>query len=583
MLDYNDLIRERDGLLSKRALVVQSLEVSSRSRGSMENSLNSISTELKSAIEREQALALRNEVAKATSKYDDLLVKFGNNKEKLLANKAKRLNDITYEKYSSEVADSLSSKDCLEKCKLLREKLKEKQGARLCDAVSSHISFEDDYLNLSDLDSIKSLFDDIETKLTQISSSKSYLGDTVDAVFSYDVDEEDSKKLLAFFIVCLLIVLIFFVVSPIVILAMFAFLVYNVYKSYFIYKCLRIVNSVEGSLDAINSSIESGITTKMNADKLFIENKFKSKLQQIESNLDKIEDKIVDITSNVKASFHFDKSRLEESYRIKSNSLEHKITLIKAECLAYEKSISELDKELAELNLKIKETSKTIYNEFYPNEFVDKGYLLPNKLLVDIVDSKPNIFTLPKGSACYLYKDEGCLFDFLNLYFSLLYNKLACSAFRIHYVDTKFVGTKATLFATLGNFLGSYSENEFTETTEGLVIEMMKRVGILAGKNIETYNKEILAIDSVPLSYDIVFDLFSNQSRLTDKARQLSINGYSQGIVYNSFIQMSDISHEPNNILWKILDTYDHFYLLTSNGLEKKSKKYFETTYKSKK
>ena len=247
-----------------------------------------------------------------------------------------------------------------------------------------------------------------------------------------------------------------------------------------------------------------------------------------------------------------------------------------SEYLNLSASITDLEKDIKDVDLEINKLSKSIFEQYYPKEPKDKSLLYPKDMLIDLVNNKPNIFNLPKGSSCFIFKNEEDLFSYLDLYLTLLYSQMACSSFTVHYYDSKYIGTKSIEFTKLKNFMVYSDKENVDDDVEEMRVEMGKRITLLAGSNVLAYNEEMIAESSVPLSYNIVIDLFTDDSRLSDVSKQVIINGFDSGIVYNSFILESQIDFKGNGVFWNMLPLFKDFYLVTSDKIAKKSKSFFE-------
>lgn len=574
MLTYNELVAKKNDLLNKKTILEDECKSKTTSKLQYEKELNSIKLDMETSIRRSHDLALKEEISKGVLKYENLISKLLNNRETILSNKQKRLDSITYESYADEVKNGLSIDDCIEKCKDMKSSIELKQGSRLFNVISSYTSKHNS--DLVSLEDIEKAFDSIDSKLHKLNNSGDLLLKIESIVFDYNVDVDNKNQLISFILICIIVVGLGIFLTPLLILLMLSLFGYNVYKSHFIYKCIVEVNNIMYNLSDIKSSIEKGINSKMEEDRLLIENKFKSKLAKIDSNVEELENKIIEVTESITNGFHFNSDRLKESFKIKENSLKEKISLLSSEYLNLSASITDLEKDIKDVDLEINKLSRSIFEQYYPKEPKDKSLLYPKDMLIDLVNNKPNIFNLPKGSSCFIFKNEEDLFSYLDLYLTLLYSQMACSSFSVHYYDSKYIGTKSIEFTKLKNFMVYSDKENVDDDAEEMRVEMGKRITLLAGSNVLAYNEEMIAESSVPLSYNIVIDLFTDDSRLSDISKQVIINGFDSGIVYNSFILESQIDFKGNGVFWNMLPLFKDFYLVTSDKIAKKSKSFFE-------
>lgn len=578
MLNYNDLVKKQAELENRKATLQEVQKSKEAQRVSHEAELNQLNNELDRNIKNAYNLALKEEISKSTLKYDNMISKLSNSRDTVLNNKKRRLDEVTYENYAPLVKDGLSVEECMDKCIKIKDTLKTQQGDRLHNMLSSHMEIESP--DLYSLEDIHEAFSALDIKLSKLSNAGGVIGKFHDFISGVSVKEGDKVQTISYLMACGIFVLLFFYFTPLLVFLLLVLFAYNIYRSYYMYNCLSFVNGILTNLTKISDSIEQGIQSKMEEDRLVIEHKFKSKLDTIDGNIEKLESKIIEVTEDVTNSFHFNTDRIKESFLIKEKSLKERISLLKTEYINLNSGISDVDKEIEEVKLQIVKLSKSIFEQYYPSDLENKSSLYPIDLLFSIEDNKPNIFTLPTGSACYIFKDEEVMFEFITLYLMLLYSNVACSAFTTHIYDTKYVGTNFIEFTKLKNLMCYADSDNIKDDIEELRVEMGKRISVLAGNSIADYNKEMIECESVPLSYHIVLDLFTDPTKLTDEHRQLLINGFDTGIVLNSFILESDIEYSDTSKFYDFLPLFKDFYMVSSNSISKKSKVYFENKKK---
>lgn len=578
MLTYNELVKKKSELENRKIILQDTQKSKESQRVSHESELNQLNNELDNSIKTAYNLALKEEISKSTMKYDNMISKLSNNRDVVLSNKKRRLDNITYESYAPLVKDGLSVEDCMNKCEKIKDTLRVQQGNRLHNMLSSHMSI--DSPDLYSLEDIHTAFDDLDYKLSKLSNAGGILGKFHVFISGISVKEDDKVQTISYLLACVVFILLFFYFTPLLVILLLVLFSYNVYRSFYMYNCLAFVNGILTNLATISDSIEEGIKSKMEEDRLVIEHKFKSKLDTIDGNIEKLESKIIEVTEDVTNSFHFNTDRIKESFLIKEKSLKERISLLKTEYINLNSSIEDINKEISDINQQIIKLSKSIYDQYYPSDLSGKSSLYPIDLLFSIEDNKPNIFTLPTGSACFIFKDEECMFDFITLYLMLLYSNMFCSSFTTHVFDSKYVGTRFIEFTALNNLLCYSDYDNMKVDIEELRVEMGKRISVLAGTSISEYNKEMIKEESVPLSYHIVLDLFTDSDKISDEYKQLLINGFNTGIVLNSFILESDIDYSSNSKFFNMLPLFKDFYMVSPSGVSKKSKIFFENKKK---
>lgn len=578
MLTYNELVAKRTELEKKKTITHDLCVGKETQRVNYESELQRLSSEQDNNIKTAYSLALKDQISKSTLKYENMISKLNNNREQLLTNKQKRLDNINYESYSDSVKSDVSIEDCMEKCNSIKETLMEKQGTRLFNVLTTFSDLQSP--DLYSLEDIHEAFDDLDVKLRKLSNTNNFLNTVYTSVSDIKINSEDKVQVVSSLVMCAILFVLFLYFTPFFVLLLVFLLSYNLYKSYYMYNCLVFVGNIMNNLSFINDSIERGITAKMEEDKLHIDNKFKSKLMKIDENLDALDEKIIEITEAVTNSFTFNSDRIKDSFLIKEQSLKERISLLKSEYVDLNADISDLDKEISDVNMQIIKLSKSIFEQYYPTIPKEKFQLYPNDMLFDIVDNKPNIFTLPTGSACFIFKSEDVMFDFITTYLTLLYSNLLCSSFNVHFYDSKYVGTKSIEFTKLKNFCVYSEKNGVKEDVTELRVEMGKRISLLGGDLIKDYNESMIKEESVPLSYHVVLDLFTDPNDFTEEYKQVLINGFNSGIIPMSFMLESDIEFSDSSRFKDVLPLYKDFYLVTSDVISKKSKIFFENKMK---
>lgn len=572
-MDYSQLVQKKNRLLSELDSFKQDIQSRNREINQVQNELDSMDSTLRTSVESSKKEALKQEIKNGTKRFEEEIEDINSKRDILLSNKQKRLDSLTYENYSSKIKDSLSIDSCLDKCKSIYDLLEEKQGKRLNSTLFSSLPPRD--ISLNSLDDIQGVFDSIDWKLQILSKKLNLLDKLENLVFSLSMDFSDSKQIvLAIFLLAVLgIILVWF--SPIMVLVMIGIVVYNVYTCSFICDCISILSAILSNLENIKSSIEQGIQAKIEEDRTTIETRFGSKLAMIDDKLDALENSILSESKRIEKEFVYDSTRLQENFKVKESSLKSKIVGLKNQIDGLQTRCKEIDMQVKDIDKKILELSKNIFSTYYPNDLTNKSIFLPNDMLIDIVDNEPIISPLPKDSALIIFKTEEDLFSFTNLLLGLLYSNVKCSSFKLHYFDTKYMGSKSILYSSLDNFNVITEGKDLDDLLKELLSEMKKRIGFLMEKDIKSYNEEMLRESSVPLSYDVVLDFGLDSQKINGTYRQLLINGFSRGLTFYSLVYMDEIDMTGKGPFWEVLELYKEVYVLSPKGLSKKTPSFF--------
>lgn len=577
-MDYNKLVEKKESLIAKRNSFLQDISEKRNQINQIKSEIDSLGGSLSSSIDRSKKEALKQEIDKATKPVEDEIEDLTSKRETLLSNKQRRLDSLNYDVYASKIKDSISIDSCLEKCKSIYELLENKQGKRLNDLLFKTIPPSE--ISLKSLSDIEDTFGYIDWKLQILSKKLNLLDKMQDFIFSLSLDVSDQKQLLLVSISMFIVVAGVIWFSPLMVIVMIGIIAYNVYSCNFICECISILNSISSNLEDIKSSIEEGIKSKIEEDRTTIETRFSSKLSKIDNYLDDLENKVLSITKNVEKDFSYDSTRLQESFRIKESSLNSKITGLRNIIDSLNESCNELDIEIKHVDNEIMELSKNIYKKYYPTDLSNKSVFYPNDILLDIVNNEPIISTLPTDSSLIVFRNEDEMFSFVNLLLPLLYSNMKCSSFKLQYYDIKYVGSKSISYKNLGNLEVITNKEDLDKLIEELLPELDKRFNILIERNITEYNKEMLLEKSVPLGYNVLFDFGLDSQKYSVSYKQLLKVGFKLGLVFFSFVCMDEIDMTGRGPFWEVLKIYNSIYVLTPNGLSKKTPEFFSSRIK---
>ena len=575
MSRHRELKSKRFNLLSEIEELNNSIQRVNDGNRVHEITLRGLEEDQSQTIEKARKSALAEEINKNTFKHSEVLAKLQTKKEDIVNNREKRLSQITYEKYSKKTKDKLSVEDSLKRSEEIKSLLDEKMGKRLSSELSRIIPSNRSFNSLSE---IQDAFNELEVISNRLTNHKDFMPRLEKMIFSYDTTEIDKNSTIAFVIVVVMIALMLIFVMPLFIVVLVGLFVYNVYKSYAYYNAMSIAKVLVTNITKINNSIEEGIKNRVKYKKSEIEQKFKLMLDKVDAKITTVEELISDTTSEVERDFVFNDSSIIESFKSKKDSLLEQIERNKSQINDYYAQIEKLKEEIKLVDREIAEEGKNVYNKYYPRDVSndERSPIYLDDILLDVVDNEPSIFELPRGSAIFLYKDEDAMFTFINLYLASILCRMKVTSFYLKFMDLKYAGTKLINYARLDTCEQLFTEEAIKNSSDSINKEMMKRIKILGNKHIDDYNNEMIADDSAPMPYHVILDLFNKPNESNANLKQVIINGFKYGLIYNLFLDVREIQGD-NKIIDFILNSYSEYYYISDQSVIKKSSKFLSS------
>lgn len=570
--------RHRELKSQRRKLTLEIEEIRSGIRRVEDNNkvyqmtLDNLEDDFVKSVDKAEKAALADEINKHTFKHTEILGKLQNKREEILTNRDKKLENITYEKYAKKAKNKLSIEDSVKRSENIQSILEEKIGKRLSSELSRIIPSNRSFNTLTE---IQDAFDELELISGKLGKDLDVVSRLEKIIFSYDTTEMEGNSSIAFVVVVLLIFICLMFFMPILVVGLVLLFCYNLHKSLVYYDAMSIAKVLVSNVNKINASIEDGIKNKVKSKRTEVENKFKSMLDKVDKKIETVEELISDTTAEIEADFNFNSSSIAENYKSRKDSTLEQIAKNNAQIDSYQAQIQEIENKIKAIDEEIAEEGKNIYGKYYPRnlEYEERSGLFLDDILLDIQDNEPILHELPRGSAVYLYKDESSLMKFMNLYLCSLISRMRLSSLYLKLFDVKYAGTKMLEYDDLETFELSTTKEMIKENVESLNQEMMKRIKIVGSKHIDDYNKAMIEDDGAPLAYYVVFDMFNKPSDSDSIQRQILINGFKYGLVYNLFLDIKEVEKDKKCLEF-LLDNYAEYYYISDTNVSKKSSKF---------
>jgi len=575
MLTHQELVSKKIELEDRLNYLIEQSKIKQSLRDTLSKQISNISKEENDALSRAKEEALNEKIKESTFKIENLIHKLNKSRQEILDNRERRLSKITYELYSKKVEDKLSVDEYVDKCESIEANLIAKYGPRLSGQIIKCIPTDEG--SYGTLEDIMRDFDEIDNLVGKLTDDRDLLARLEKFIFKYDTETLDKNSSYIFIVVVLLIGSILVAAGPVIILLLVSIICYNIYKGFSFYRIMTLVKNIKPNIGKIKESIDNGIRNRMNSDKVKIEGKFKSKLDEVDKKVEQLEERIADITEAVRGDFSFDGTRVSESYKIKERSLKDRVQVINREYEELNVSIGKVKMEIEEVSSQIVQLGKSIYFQYYPRTLkgLEKSAFYPNDILLDVINNTPNLFKLPRGSCLYVYDNDNDALSFLNLYFLTIFLKMQATAFTVYLLDLIYVGTKFLKFSSVDNFETDTNEEDIKSRLSSMRSEMLKRVSIIGNSSLDEYNRQMIEEDSATLTNKIIVDFMSTCKSSNDESKQIIKNGYRYGIIYSMFISKKELL-ENNNFYKTMVPYFDSLYSVNSFEVVKRSKKYFD-------
>lgn len=575
MSRHSELKCERRKLVESKMTIQDSITRVEQSNKVFNLNLSSLDDDFEKSVDKAKNAALAEEINKHTFKHTEILGKLQSKREEILSNRDKKLENITYENMSKKTKSELSVEYSIEKVEEIKSKLDEKMGKRLSSELSRIIPSKGSFNTIS---KIKQAFDELEYSIDKLGKDLDIVDRLEKIAFSFDTSSIEGNSTIYFILVILIIFVSLLFFMPLLVLLLVALFIYNIHRSIIYYDAMSISKILISNVNKINSSLEEGIKNKVKFKRNEVENKFKSMLDKVDRKIETVEDLISNTTAEIESDFNFNDSVIMENYKSKKDSISEQISKNNAQIESYKSEIESIDMKIKEIDEEILEVGKTIFSQYYPNDlsFEDRSSIYLEDILLDIQNSEPNIFTLPRGSAVFLYKDESSLMQYLNLYLCSIYSRMKPSSFYVKMIDLKYAGTKLLEFNSIDSFTSFLTPEEIKEDDIIMRQEILKRTNVIGSKHIDDYNLSSIEDNGSPLSYYIILDLFRKPEESDTLRRQSILTGFNYGVMYNLFLNVKDIEEDKRCVEY-LLNNYSEYYYITDSGVSKKSSKFMQS------
>lgn len=556
-MDYSQiaetLSNKREELSNKRI----SLESIISKLESYKNKINSSEEErlrvIKVSEERERKIAIED----GTSLLNDKITELNGTLEELNEEKNQKLEEINYESLRDKFKDEFPVDEYLDKCKELNSKLETKIGKSFMYRVSKHVPSVNSRFNT--IEEISEAFSEIDLNLNKMSEDESFL-DRVDE-FLFPVDDEESNNnekeekfrdyATITFSIIMLLSLVFF---PITMIPLILMLTLNIIKSIKFYKCISLLNSIVPNIDKIKESIDSNIELTMEREKNKVNSLFSEKIGDVENKITNLNNKIASKIEEINYSFVFNPQTVNERFNSESHEINKLIEITKEQKDRESNLISNLVKEIAELEDELIISISQLKNKYYqlePKDVKNLDINIPKDVLIEIPldeDSDPEFFNLEEPPFLITYDDLNQCYDFANLILYSIYCNVNPKFFNVNLIEKKDMASNFLEFDKFNNFNildnKEQENNFFTDVYQ----ETIRRRSLVGNNVFRNINNDLVNNGSTPHASRIIVEFCNEPYSLSENKKNILRNGYKYGVYYFIFIEEESLINKAEKV-----------------------------------
>ena len=562
---------------------------------SLDGERNELDSMMQSEIKSAKNAELQKEEQIISKPFEVRIEKLEAKRNSLKNNYQSTLSRITTEEYSKSYQEDLTiTSDIKESVKVAKTSVETNLGKRFTDELYNQLSNKEVALDIGDLEDISSKLADITKEVERMSyKSKTNIFEKIDEIFNkFNPCKEDDtsseeyirKQVIRYLIICGIISFaVIYFCAPYLLILVVILGAFNIYKNWRIYSLVLDCKLIEDNLQSIEKIISDTIINQVNKDRAVLQKKYETKEENINNMLAKLNDAMQTKLLDIRKTYMFDDSAIQNKYHINKASIDNKELSLKSSIAQEENNLIKLQKLIDNLELKLSEATESLKGYYLNYKSKSKEVILDDNFLLDIRDRKPIFWNCPEQSCLFVYENDKDAINFIRLISLQLFVRLNLFSIAINVWDKRTMGTYMQAFTTAPESMISiaYSDDTISESLELLYEIIGKRLTVITRefKDIKEYNNRMLELDSLAESYRFVFILHPSDNLLSDDSFvQLLINGGPVGIFPLIFMTPSEIEHLGKNAN-EFIDSVACCYTLSSDEVSPKAKEFIKETY----
>lgn len=566
------------------------------------------------AIEKEKTFVKADADASMTKdknqKYKEHLSKLVGPIEQTLLAAKKDLSDEENDFKSS--FSELTTENFLEQCtdtKLLLQQIQEMSsslriklqglvGERLYKSVYDSIQGNRITLDVNDLDRAIAYFNDCEEKVSHLTEKPDYLGDFIcKAESRLETLGADEKVTGTSAIVRAIALLLGFLilnkfVFPFYLLIILTTVVYHVFRTYNVYKILLLQKSIADNIESIEEKLRAEATEAAEQARAELQQEHDERISFLQERITQLNEKQMNAMNASKESFYYDGSVIKRALDSKMINLEKREADSITNLTDKRRELEALTSEYEELKSKMGTVFSSQQNAYLSYETAGEEFVLNTKFLLDIDDitKKITFFDFPCDSALFIYRDREDAIAFIKLINVQIRTKLHPSCYEVVYYDPINMGQDCFFFVpevkdndpAARLFKISSTEESYSEILNNYSSDMKSRqTNFRQDRTIDVYNKHMLEIESLTMSYYFSFVLDPSQ-QLIKKMGVVTKAAGMYGIYICTFISEKDLQNLGRGVD-EVVDIHNIIYVIQDGKVNTRAKDFILSQFSDQK
>lgn len=495
---------------------------------------------------------------------------------------ASELAEITEENLAAQCSTQQGILDEVKDASVtLKERMEMAIGKRFYTELSQQLSTQKITLEQDNLHRVISYFNKCDRQLQKMTAKPDRIGTAVagieDTLQGLDGSSVTVDRKILAAVSVLLLVLVFFAyhyVFPFYVLLLSGLAVYNVYRSYLIYKIIIVHKAVQDNVKDIEELLHSQIREEVASRKIETEEFYNSKISSIENQIQKYKSQLTDASVTADNSFQFNDAQLREIYDGGVKRQEDKEMTLLQQKRGLKSELDSLTEDANEIKKELDKIIDGLKGDYLNFEKVGTSPLFqPNFLFdIDIKKSRPVFFEHPEKSCMILYDSREDAINFIKLLCVQIRASVSPKCYTMTYYDDKTLGRDCIFFvpevtdkadAVLKLFQIKTEAEDLKSLIMDYAVDMRKRQKDLReDRTIKRYNEHMLEIESITMPYIFSF-LLDPPSEVVKSPNAVLLlrTAGDYGIMLHLFYSLADF-YEMGKGAKDIIESVDRIYVL---------------------
>ena len=375
-----------------------------------------------------------------------------------------------------------------------------------------------------------------------------------------------SNKLfvLGVFVVVFLLLFLAKKIAPLIVFGLLIIVVFNVFRSYFVYLTVLAIKTIKDNLDRVKSTLREKAVQELEEEKQSELTEFERVHNLLKIKEDKLQQACEKTSADAGNSFIFDDKRLQEEYNTKKKQLEAKQSDIQRRAITVSTKINDLKSAGASMAEELTASMDDLLNSVLDPNKVGTSFTLDPKFFLGI-DEKDGFlyFDFPMAHCFFTYQDTDIVLQFIRLILFQLRQKLHTSVFSCYVYDLERGGDSLAGMFPDPSSLKSPEEKSSAELAFNVFIakdaitNSIKEIAsdlqskqqrvTRAFNNINSYNEAMVASDSLPMDFIFLFVLTDDMEIMRQETtKQILKIGDKVGVFVFYFVSKVALSTSGN-------------------------------------